>query len=77
MHFQGARCCGDVAFVFLQYFLDVFPLQSLHRHGIVRNLQFRAAFRAAKGLDDVIRGGWLGQIMYSAQLDGFDGGGNL
>ena len=72
MHAQGAGSGGDVAFVFGEYALDMFPLQAVHRHRVFRHQGVEVGVLGQQRSQYVIGIRRLAQVVAGTAFDGFD-----
>ena len=77
MHVEGAGGGGDVAVVFFQHALQVFPSEAFERKWVVFQWGLGQGFLGdgvfEKAMQDGVDVGGLGQVFARAKLDGADG----
>lgn len=74
MHAQAPRGRGDVAAVFVQHLLNVFPLEPNDRRPLLADRYMDVAVPLRECLEDLVGIGGLAEVMHGAQFDGLDRG---
>jgi hypothetical protein len=76
MHVEATRGFRHVAPTRVVNLLDVLPAHAIRRHGMLRRLGF-AALRGKERGNDVVRVRRFCEIIYGAEFDCSDGGGDI
>src|SRR5690606_38902839 len=72
MHTQRTRRSRDIAVMLGQHALDMLPLQTIHRHGVIRYQRIQVSVFGQQRRQHIVGVRWLAQVIAGPALDSLD-----